>query len=193
MRRDAHQGMAVPSHQHQQMTTVAASTTDLADSEFLDRFLTRSLDRWNHECLLRAVYCCLQRHGRRRGGDVALDGLRALQGSDFHLTICCFWLAILTHSLASDYHVALFMERSGEGRAPVGHVDTAKRGPGIEVLALPEWRELLGQESYTSVRVRELIADEHHFLRYYSKQVVFSGAAAAEFVPPDKKPLPSMV
>ncbi|GLC43758.1 hypothetical protein PLESTB_000905000 [Pleodorina starrii] len=175
-------------------------TAPLTDDAFLDRFLTRSLDRWNHECLLRAVYCCLKRHGRRRGGDAALDALRAMQGSDFHLTICYFWLCILTHTLANEFHAALFAERPAAAmppptpsaaapEAPPGAAPAAAGG----VAAMPEWTKLLDRGCYTSVRLRELIADERRYLRYYSNKVVFSAEAAAVFVPPDKRPLPSTV
>ncbi|EFJ50977.1 hypothetical protein VOLCADRAFT_88144 [Volvox carteri f. nagariensis] len=175
-------------------TTSAASQAPgpLTDAEFLDRFLGRSLDRWNHECLLRAVYCCLKRHGRRRGGDVALDGLRALQGPDFHLTICYFWLCLLTHTLASEYHAALFTDRpakAAEGTAVETNSGIASGG--VVAKALPEWPELLGQSGYTAVRLKELVADERRYLHYYSNKVVFLAAAATTFVPPDKRPLPS--
>ena len=58
---------------------------------------------------------------------------------------------------------------------------------------LPEWSALLGSGSYASVRLQELVADESRYLAHYNKKTIFSDAAAAGFVPPDKKPLPTTV
>ncbi|KAG2451487.1 hypothetical protein HYH02_004085 [Chlamydomonas schloesseri] len=58
---------------------------------------------------------------------------------------------------------------------------------------LPEWSALLASGSYASVRLQELVADEQRYLAHYNKKTVFSDAAAANFVPPDKKPLPTTV
>ncbi|GIL47047.1 hypothetical protein Vafri_3881 [Volvox africanus] len=156
----------------------------LADAEFLDRFTTRSLDRWNHECLLRAIYCCLKHHGRRRGGDVVMGGLRSLQGPDFHLTISYFWLCIVTHTLANEYYASLFAERPS-GMEGADAVSNAAQ-------ALPEWPEILGRNDYTAIKLKELVADERRYLHYYSSKTIYSLNAASEFVPPDKRPLPSM-
>ncbi|KAG2445825.1 hypothetical protein HXX76_000429 [Chlamydomonas incerta] len=76
----------------------------------------------------------------------------------------------------------------GSGAAPV-----AAAAPTAPPPALPEWAALLGSGSYASVRLQELVADESRYLAYYTKQAVFSEAAAAGFVPPDKKPLPTTV
>ncbi|KXZ55875.1 hypothetical protein GPECTOR_2g1426 [Gonium pectorale] len=180
--------------------------SQLSDAEFLSRFLSRSLDRWNHECLLRAIYCCLSRHGRRRGGNVALDALRALQGDGFHLTINYFWVNTVTHTLANEYSQALFADRpppaqaTGElaegSTAAAGEVAGGDREHGewaLGPMLLPEWPVLLASKGYTAVRMQELVADPERFLRHYSKGVAYSDAAAAQFVPPDKRPLPSTV
>ncbi|GFR46884.1 hypothetical protein Agub_g8525 [Astrephomene gubernaculifera] len=202
-----------PSAPDTSTTTSITTTGAIPDAEFLRRFLDRSLDRWNHECLLRAMYCCLAAHGRRRGGEVALAGLRALQGmTGFHLTLNYCWLALLTHALAGEYTAALFgdggasssasmregagarlEEEGGEGAVGVRGGEGSGGGGVSAGARLPEWSELLASGTYASVMVRELVADQERYLRYYSKKVMFSGAAAVQFAPPDRRGLPSVV
>ncbi|PNH09923.1 ADP-ribosylation factor [Tetrabaena socialis] len=180
----------------------------LTDAAFLERFQAGTLDRWNHECLLRAIYCCLG-HGRRRGVSMALDGLRSLQKDGFHLTLSYFWIQMLTQLLASDFNRVLFGEPAAGvtmGSASSGSVSTVAPGEDAQPpsaseratdaapsAGLPEWTDLLGSTTYTSVRLKELIADGQRYLRFYSKKVVYSELAASQFVPPDRRPLPTTV
>eukprot|EP00198_Chlamydomonas_reinhardtii_P001466 XP_001690802.1 ARF-like GTPase ARLP2, atypical [Chlamydomonas reinhardtii] len=188
--------------------TAAAPPIALSDDEFLQRFLGRGLDRWSHATMLRAVYCCLRAHGRRHGGKLALDALAALQGEHAHTTLNYFWLTMLTHTLAAEHSAALFADRPAppplrkapkrveeeEGAGGQGKVAEApSRQEPEPTSALPEWSALLGSGSYASVRLQELVADESRYLAHYNKKTIFSDAAAAGFVPPDKKPLPTTV
>lgn len=62
-----------------------------SDEEFLQKFETLKLDRWNHLCLLRVIWCCLSLHGRRKGVDIIFNALQQFQKAGFNYSKTYFW------------------------------------------------------------------------------------------------------
>lgn len=55
----------------------------------------------------------------------------------------------------------------------------------------PQFKALLGGQSRVSKALKKLLLEPQLYLKHYSKDLIFSQAAAEQMVLPDKKPLPN--
>lgn len=55
----------------------------------------------------------------------------------------------------------------------------------------PQFKALLGGQSRVSKALKKLLSEPQLYLKHYSKDLIFSQAAAEQMVLPDKKPLPN--
>ena len=78
--------------------------------------------------------------------------------------------------------------RAGASHAPSWHLENAQ-------LRMPTWPlpSRLVCVSQAGKALRKLISEPQLYLKHYSKDVIYSDAAAQAFVPPDKKPLPNIL
>lgn len=71
---------------------------DEPDDEFLKKFDTFTLEKWDHRTHLRIAWVLLTRHGRRQGMKKIFDGIKKyieLSGktrNTFHETMTYFWV-----------------------------------------------------------------------------------------------------
>eukprot|EP00195_Chlamydomonas_chlamydogama_P003266 CAMPEP_0202922060 /NCGR_PEP_ID=MMETSP1392-20130828/77724_1 /ASSEMBLY_ACC=CAM_ASM_000868 /TAXON_ID=225041 /ORGANISM="Chlamydomonas chlamydogama, Strain SAG 11-48b" /LENGTH=632 /DNA_ID=CAMNT_0049615667 /DNA_START=305 /DNA_END=2204 /DNA_ORIENTATION=+ len=157
-----------------------------------------SLPSWGHEHMLRLIYAYLGQLGRRRAVDKIMQELRALQGDGFSTTITYFWIQLVTATLVDNYSAVVL----GQGHQATEQAQHGSQQPadasappaaGTAPAHLPDFPSLLAAGGYASTRMQELIGDPQRYLRHYSKTVIFSDEASRQFVPPDKKPLPSVM
>uniref|UniRef100_A0A0G4HB99 Uncharacterized protein n=1 Tax=Chromera velia CCMP2878 TaxID=1169474 RepID=A0A0G4HB99_9ALVE len=171
------EGPLPPAHEH---LPVGDS---VSDSLFLQLFEGNRLPSWGHAAFIRLIYCRLKTQGRRKATDSLFASLKNLQKGAFHETKTYFWIQMVTHALATDFHACIFDSSSDKEE---------KAGP-----EMPEFEDLMqgkggaGRFSYAASKLRELTVDTQFFHAFYSKKLIESKEAEESFVLPDKKPLPS--
>ena len=148
---------------HSKVEVLVVKEKALTDSEFLQKFEDKSLERWGLEHEIRAVYVCLVSRGRREGTKLVHAGMERFQGSGYNLTVTYFWIQMVW------YYMCV------EGLDQISGTDGAT-------------------EFSSFIEKYSLILDRKLPLKYYSSKVLYDDPrAAAEFVIPDKKQLPSVI
>jgi ADP-ribosylation factor 1/2 len=149
-----------------------APAAPLTDDEFLSRWEARALPSWGHETRLRLIWLRLARLERRAALERLFDELRDFEGAGHHVTRTYFWVAIVTACAA----------KAAGAAAP------------------SSFAELYRLPMSAPMRNPDLV-----YKHYSAKLLDFDNARAASsddqtkvaprlaFVPPDLKPLPSMV
>eukprot|EP01102_Stenamoeba_stenopodia_P003944 TRINITY_DN1407_c0_g1_i1.p1 TRINITY_DN1407_c0_g1~~TRINITY_DN1407_c0_g1_i1.p1 ORF type:complete len:497 (-),score=121.96 TRINITY_DN1407_c0_g1_i1:116-1606(-) len=81
----------------------ATSSSPVEDSDelFLSKFENKTLDRWNHHCLLRVIWSYLARDGRRKVVNTIFSSLQEFQKQGFHYSLTYFWIQLV------EYYTAL--------------------------------------------------------------------------------------
>lgn len=133
------------------------------DDDFLVKFEGRSLDKWNHECYVRVIYCYLVREGRQKGVNSVFDAMKSFQKEGFHMTLTYFWIQMVWHAITS---------------AGICTGLTA----GAEIVP---FRDFVTKCSH--------LQNEKLPLQYYTEKLLYqSDRADKEMVLPDRKSLPTM-
>ena len=146
----------------------------LTDDEFLARWEGRSLPSWGHESRLRLIWLRLQRLERRAALQTLWAELKAFEGEGHHVTKAYFWVAVVTACAA---------KAPGGAAAPASFADFY-RLPTSAPVRNPD----LVYKHYSAK-----LLDFDPGRAFGSSGPEAKAAPRLEFVPPDLKPLPSVV
>lgn len=148
----------------------------LSDEDFLAQWEAQTLKGWGHEVKLRAIWLCLREGGRRDGMARAFKGLKAIEGDAHSVTESC----VQPHLPVFPEPRSIISPRSRYFWVQMVDYATAKARQSVasfgEFIQLP-----------TSQSLRNALLID----KYYTQQMLQEGKA--EFVLPDRKPLPSVV
>ena len=148
---------------HSKVEVPVVKKKALTDTEFLQKFEEKSLERWGLEDEIRAVYVCLASRGRREGTKLAHAGMERFQGSGYNLTATYFWIQMVW------YYMCV------EGLDQISGADSQ-----TDFFSFIEKYSLILDRKFP-------------LKYYSSKLLYEDPRAAGEFVLPDKKQLPSVI
>lgn len=163
--------------------------------------------RWSHECYVRLIYCYLLREGRPKGVTVIVEALQKREKESFHLTNAYVWIQLVTLAMAREGiqvkhssviggatpKTAIIVPSEEDLSTPKTttstSTDEASADSPSSAPPPPSFKEFSAKPSYGNLG----LDNPQTCLEYYSESVLDSEEAHRVFLPPDRKPLPSMV